>query len=142
MIKRLGLLLVTGIVLAGCGTVSLSDAMDKWVTESNFNHTQQGILSDASHAAESLRATSSTPLFLHTVCGVLLLDTEQANASLPTPDNTTTRLLSTAYDDFGAGANLCYRAGNVSTKRQAALSELEKAAGFYAEAKARMSAVQ
>lgn len=142
MIKRIGLLLVAGIVLASCGTISASSAMSKWVSESSFPSTRLSILADAKHAVVALQRPTATGLFLHTVCGVLLVDTEQANASLPTPDDQATNLLSKAYDDFGAGANLCYKAGTDASKRKEAVNALFQAATFYAEANVRIGVVK
>lgn len=142
MIKRIALIAIAGLVLASCGTVSATTAIKKWQSASSYASTHQEILSDARHSATALETSSSSILLLHTVCGVLLLETEQANAALPTPDTTATNLLSTAYDDFGAGANLCYRAGASASKRQAAIAMLQKAASYYAEADARIAAIQ
>jgi hypothetical protein len=75
---------------------------------------------------------------LHTVCGVLLVDIESANASLPTPDRQTTTLLSSAYTNLGAAANECYNAGPSPAKRLVALSSMAKGLAALSEATARI----
>ena len=56
---------------------------------------------------------------IHTVCAVLLDDTEAANDNLPTPDQQLTVLLSNAYNEEGSVANNCYDAGTANPALQA-----------------------
>ena len=129
-------LAVASAVLAGCGSVSTSSALAQWSHQSNFERSVSILLDDARHAAKALR-TTSTLNELHTVCAVLLVDVQSANAALPTPDAQTTTLLSNAYSDLGAGANRCYVADS-SPRRERALSDLTTGASLLVEARTRV----
>ena len=138
MTRRTFALLGAGLLLGACGTISASTALHQWVVQSNFRNSMAILRNDAQHAAGALRAVSSTRNDLHTVCAVLLVDTESANASLPTPDSQTTALLSDTYSELGAGANECYVAANNATVRTRALVSLQRAAATLSEATARI----
>lgn len=138
MSRRLLTLLGAGLTLSACGTMSTSSALRQWVVQSNF-HASMGILSnDVRHAAGALRNAHSTSNDLHTVCGVLLVDTESANASLPTPDAQGTVLLSRTYTLLGAGANECYVAANNENVRAKALGSLRRGFATLSEATVRI----
>lgn len=134
MIRRIATLLVSGLLLGACGSVSASKAMIDWVTQSGYLATSKAVLVDARNAANDLRNPSTTTAQLHTVCGVLLYEVSQANASLPTPDDQASNLLSGGYGDLGAGANQCYR-----DQRVRALASLAKGAALLSEARARIA---
>ena len=141
MIRHIGILLVAGVTLAACGaTVSSASALRDWVSQSGFHDTSHALVTDARHAVRALEDPSTSPKVLHLVCGVLLYDTESANASLPTPDQQATTLLSRAYTDFGAGAHQCYDAGSDHARRTAALESLRAGGAAIAEATARIAA--
>lgn len=129
-------LAVASVTLAGCGSVTTTSALAQWAHQSNFEQSVSILLSDARHAASALRATS-TLNDLHTVCAVLLVDVQSANAALPTPDTQTSKLLSSAYNDLGAGANRCYVADSES-RRERALADLTRGAGELVEARTRV----
>ena len=131
-------LALAGVVLGGCGSVSTTSALAQWSHQSNFDQSVSILLGDARHAANALRAQSSLNE-LHTVCAVLLVDVQSANAALPTPDPQTSKLLSSAYTDLGAGANRCYVA-NSPTRRERALADLTRGAGELVEARTRVRA--
>lgn len=139
MIRTLGAVLVAGVVLSACGSISGSKAMTGWVSQSGYLSSAKIVLSDARHAASALEKTSTSDAGLHTVCGVLLVDTETANASLPTPDNRATKLLSDAYTNLGAGANECYNASSSVTARAKAIKSLAVGASDLSEASARIA---
>ena len=84
--------------------------MSKWVSQSNYVANNHTLLNDARHSANALRHDSTTTLIFTPVCAVMLLETEQANSALPTPDHQTTTILAKAYNNLGAGANVCYDA--------------------------------
>ena len=141
MIRRLAGLAAAGLALAACGTtLSGATALHDWVSQSGYHDTSRALLADARHAVRALEDPSLGPKELHLVCGVLLYDTESANASLPTPDQQATALLSRAYTDFGAGAHQCYDAGFSHARRSAALGSLRAGGAAIAEASARISA--
>jgi len=129
-----------GLLLGACSTTSAPSALAQWVSQSNLSHAVTVLRGDARHAATALRSPASTAGDLHTVCGVLLVDAQSANASLPTPDNQATILLSRAYTQFGAGANQCYWASSNAPARRHALASLQRAIATLSEATARITA--
>jgi hypothetical protein len=141
VIKVLGVLLIAGLVLSACGTVTVATAMSKWVSQSNYVANNHTLLNDARHSANALRNASMTNLDLHTVCAVLFLESEQANSALPTPDHQTTTLLAKAYNNLGAGANSCYDAAQSAVKRTHALNYLTQGVAQLSEASARIASV-
>lgn len=138
MTKTVVALLVAGLLFSACGTVSLATATKSWVQQSQFRQNLPTLTRDVRISANELRKATSSGHDLHTVCGVLLYDSEAANSSLPTPDSQATALLSKAYDDFGAGANKCYDANSNSSARSAALVWLSRGMALLSEATARV----
>ncbi len=136
--KRVAVLLCAGLLLAGCGTIKASVAMANWVLQSNFKSAVGTFASDSAIAANNLRNPKATKADLHTVCAVLYLDAQQANSSLPTPDDQATQLLGKAYNYFSAAANSCYDTQSLSA-RPAVLATLAKAAATLSEATARVA---
>ena len=135
MIRRVVALFASGLLLGACGSVSASTAMVDWVSQSGYAATAKAVLVDAKNAAQDLRDPSTSIAELHTVCGVLLYEDSQANASLPTPDDQASQLLASAYGELGAGANQCYRG-----QRVRALASLAKGVALLSEAGARITA--
>ena len=140
MIRRLAALLVAGLLVSACGTVSVASALRTWVSQSSFHAAVASLRGDAVHAATALRDAKAPTKELHTVCGVLDFETLQANAALPTPDDQATTLLAKAYNNFGAGANECYHAANSASLRAKSIASLEVAASALSEATARIDA--
>ena len=140
MKQSVGVLLLAGVLLSGCGSITAASALQSWVAQSNLHSSLKILARDAQRAKESLVNVASSANDLHTVCGVLLVDAESANASLPTPDNQATHLLSSAYTQLGTAANLCYRAGANAAIRARALGALARAGAEFSEAGARISA--
>lgn len=134
-LRLLGLL-AAGLSLSACGAVTSTSALSQWSHQSNFEQSMGILLTDARHAASALRSNASLNE-LHTVCAVLLVDVQSANAALPTPDAQTSHLLSRAYTDLGAGANRCYVATS-SALRSRALADLSRGAGEVVEARTRV----
>jgi hypothetical protein len=141
VIRLLGALLLAGLLLSACGSISASTAMTKWVSESSYAANNHTLLNDARHSANALRNAAMTNLDLHTVCAVLYLETDQANSALPTPDRQTTSLLGKAYNNLGAGANVCYDAANSVTQRSRALAYLTKGVAQLSEASALITSI-
>jgi hypothetical protein len=112
--------------------------MQTWVTQSSFSTTRSSIVADVRHTASALDDAASSASELHTVCGVLEFELEEANASLPTPDNQATSLLSRAYGQFGVGASKCYHAASSPSLRRVALAALSGGMGTLSEAVARV----
>lgn len=139
MIRALAALLVGGLLLSACGSISATSALTSWVVQSSFHSSAKTLASDARHSATVLKSPTSSNADLHTVCGVLLVDTESANASLPTPDTRATNLLSRAYTNLGAGANECYVASTSVPARTKALQSLTSGLADLSEATARIA---
>jgi hypothetical protein len=116
----------------------MSTAMKAWTSSSGYNASNKIISKDARHSATALGIATESANQLHTVCGVMLVDSEAANSFLPSPDHLVNRLLSKAYGSLGAGANVCYVAGTDSAKRTRALNYLSKGVGLLAEASAQI----
>lgn len=142
MIRPALTLLAAGLLLSACGSISATSALQAWVSQSNLTSSLRVLASDVRHARMSLVKVHSSANDLHTVCGVLLVDAESANASLPTPDDQTTRLLSLGYTKLGDGANLCYRAGVSQQLRAQALGALTRGDSYLSEALARVVAAR
>jgi hypothetical protein len=136
--KRVAALLCAGLILAGCGSIKASVAMANWVLQSNFKNAVGTFASDSATVATSLRNPQATKADLHTVCAVLYLDAQQANSSLPTPDDQATQLLGKAYNYFSSAANSCYDAQRLAA-RPAVLATLAKAVATMSEATARVT---
>jgi hypothetical protein len=141
MIKRIAALLLCGAVLSGCGTITLNAAMSNWVKQSNLSDNLKTVVHDAKVTIKDLANPALGVNDLHTVCGVFLTDVESANASLPTPDNQSSNLLSSAYTDLGAGANQCYKAGMNPALRADASALLAKGLATLSAATIRISVV-
>jgi len=139
VIRALGALLVGGLLLGACGSVSAASALASWVVQSSYRSSAATLVGDARHSADVLKITNPSNADLHTVCGVLLFDTESANASLPTPDAQSTTLLSKAYTNLGAGANECYVASTNVDARAKALQTLTSGLADLSEASARIT---
>ncbi len=118
----------------------MSGAMKAWTRQSSYNYvtTNKELITDATHSAKALRTKNETNEQLHLVCGVLDYDTDAANDFLPTPDSVASTLLDKAYGNLGAGATICYTAGNSASKRARALSYLSKGVSQLNEAYARI----
>lgn len=113
--------------------------MRTWVKQSSFETNVKLVLGDARHSASALAEPSTGANDLHTVCGVLLLQDEELNASLPTPDDQASALLAKAYGDIGAGANICYEVQTSSSGRAKALAQIRKGVALLSEGTARIA---
>ena len=134
-------LVVASLSLSACGSESANTALKKWTTSANLTANDAQLTLDARHALTALEDTLTTATQLHTVCAVLDYETLQAYASLPSPDNQTTQLLTIAYTDLGDGANECYVAAESAAKRAAAAAYLHRAGAALSEAQARLNAL-
>lgn len=117
----------------------MSTAMKTWTSESSYAANNKTLIGDAQHSVRALRIPAEPSNDLHTVCGVMLYESEEANSALPTPDHLVNALLSDAYGDLGAGANVCYVSGASSAKRARALKYLSEGVAQLAEASARIT---
>jgi type II secretory pathway component PulJ len=133
--------LVASLSLSACGSVSASTALKNWTTSANLTRNDAQLSADARHVLTALKDTRTSAVQLHTVCAVLDYETLQAYASLPSPDDQTTQLLTSAYTNLGDGANECYGAANSSAKRVTAAAYLHRAGAAFSEVQARLSAL-
>ncbi len=139
MIRRVVGLVVAGLVLSACGSISAGRAMASWVTQSNYTVNSKTLLTDVRHSARALRSPATSGLELHTVCAVLFSDAGHMEQSLPTPDMQATNLLNRATADFAHGASTCYGAARRSVDRAGALGLLVRGAASLSEASARVA---
>ena len=123
-------LLVGGVTASACGAsqhATPTQQMTSWVQGTPFAEAVGQIRSDLAKAT-ALLASNPSAAQAHTVCGVLLIEIEAANADLPTPDPTATTLLSGGYEALGAAAHDCYDA--VGDPAKAAAFAVDKARGL------------
>ena len=141
VLRSVALLALSVAVLGAWGTQSEKAAMKSWVSESAYVANNKTLINDARHSATALRTKSAPASELHTVCAVMLVESEEANSALPTPDHLASSLLAKAYGNLGAGANVCYKAGSNSKQRTRAINDLSLGVSQLAEASARIRSV-
>jgi hypothetical protein len=136
-------LLVTCLGLSACSGADQQGTpqqqMVSWVKGTSYGATAQGLGTDAKKATSILAGGS--PNEVHTICGVFLLDVEQANGMLPTPDQQSTSLLSHAYESLGAAARSCFDAPGSPAKRAAFATQKGAGLASLTEATARVESV-
>ncbi len=136
--KRVALAALAALALGACGSISEQRAVANWLQQANFHSNTARLAHDASVARRLLANTSSSGAELHTVCGVLLVDTEAANSSLPSPDHQGNTLLGNAYQRLGDAGNTCYNASDSATNRARATTYLNEAVTLLTEAQIRL----
>ncbi len=134
-------LVVASLSLSACGSQSASTALKSWAASANLATNNAQLIADARSALSVLRDAHAGAAQLHTVCAVLDVESLQAYAALPSPDDQTTHLLSRAYTALGDGANACFGAAHSSSKRRGAIAYLNRAGAAFSEAQARLSAL-
>ncbi len=136
--KLIGVLALSALLLAGCGTISAQLATKNWLDQSNFTANTHRLANDAHLVRQQLLTGTSTSAQLHTVCAVLLLDSEAANSALPSPDRQANALLANSYQSMGDAANTCYNAGANTLKRTRAVHFLHRAVTLLTESQIRL----
>ncbi len=136
--KLFSFVAVSSLVLASCGTISAQQAAKNWLSQSNFHANTHRLAQDAHVTRKLLLSARPTAPQLHTVCGVLLLDSEAANSSLPSPDNQSNTLLANAYDTMGNAANTCFNASASRSQRVRAVAYLDRAVTLLTESQIRL----
>ena len=135
--------LLLGLAVTGCGGADQqgnpSAQMSSWVQGTSFGGSVTALQADMKKADQVIAAGSAADV--HTVGGVLLLDVEQANSTLPSPDQQATDLLSSAFDNLGAAAHECYDSPGSPAKRVAFAQSREKGLAALTEGVARVEAV-
>lgn len=138
VLRSVALLALCVVFLGAWGSQTEKAAMKSWVSESAYVANNKTLINDAKHSATALRSKSAPTSELHTVCAVMLVESEEANSALPTPDHLASSLLAKAYGNLGAGANVCYKAGSNSKQRTRAINDLSLGVSQLAEASARI----
>ncbi len=129
MKRTVAIIVVCGLVLAGCGTTTTKALTVKWMNEANQDKGYHALHADISKTVKYLRATSSTQADLHTLCSVLNLEIHGANDHLPTPDTQATELLAQGYDTLATATTQCDEAATNPAKRAAALKNFSQGFG-------------
>src|ERR1700683_2044674 len=97
------------LVLAACGSAysgsTLAQQVTSWAKSTGFSAEVSTVQSDI-RLVDSLSAGSQAAE-IKTACAVLVQDTLIANQNLPSPDETLTDLLSTAYSEAGVAGKDC-----------------------------------
>ena len=99
--------------------------MTSWLTAQSGG-TAIGTVSVDSRNVTSVLAHHNTPGSIRAACGVLTTDAQTAIGNLPTPDQTLTQELNSAYEDAAAAGTDCYN-GAGSNKALLARSARERA---------------
>jgi hypothetical protein len=139
VIRRVATLLIAGLLLCACGTVSEAKAMTGWVAHSSFKANAQSLFGDVKTSAKDLHNVHLSSNDFHTVCQVLYSDDGAMQAALPTPDAQATKLLNKAYQEFATAAHQCYNAQSSALARSKALAELARGAAVFSEGTARVA---
>jgi hypothetical protein len=120
-----------GLVLAACGPQfsgsTLSEQVTSWATTTGFSASVSTVQGDI-RRIDVLPEPSAS---LKTDCDVLVTDTLVANQNLPTPDQSLTDLLATAYSVAGSAGHDCFSGGarllaRSATERMTARRDLIK----------------
>jgi hypothetical protein len=103
------------LLLAACGSTyagsTLAQQVSSWAKSTGFSadvSTVQGDIRLVDSLSAGSQSAGSQAKAIKTACAVLVQDTLTANGYLPTPDQTLTDLLSTAYSKAGAAGHDCY----------------------------------
>lgn len=138
MIRWLGAFALAGVLLSACGSQSMQSAMKAWVAQSAYVANNRQLVTDADHSVKALETPGESNRDLHTVCGVMYMESDEAGAALPSPDATATKLLGDAYIELNKGANVCYDAGASAALRASAIADLSTGVADLNEAYARV----
>jgi hypothetical protein len=92
---------------------SAAEQLKSWVQGTNLGQSIGTVVGDAARVRAALAAHRGSGV-VHTDCGVLLTDAQQANGELPTPDTQLTDLLSSGYAlAYDAGYD-CYNSAGTN----------------------------
>lgn len=134
-------LVALGLLAAACSSPGTPQSqMKSWISSTGYGPSTGTLLNDAKKSAQVVASNQGTNAN-HTVCAVMLLDAQNANNNLPTPDTTASNLLAKAYGALGSAANDCYDAYNNPAKVAAFSAQRLLGLQYLAEAQARIEAV-
>jgi hypothetical protein len=102
---------------AGCTGYSGTRAhqVSQWASQYTVVSNDQTVLSDIGALKRSLRAGRLKDVTSN--CAGLVTDAGTAYGNLPTPDDTLTDELNTAYEDFANAGSSCAGAGSLRSKK-------------------------
>jgi hypothetical protein len=141
---RGAILLVAAVALTSCGSPfpgrTLGQQVHSWATTTGLTGSLSALRADARRVA--MVETRHDPAGVRTDCDVLVNDALSANQNLPSPDDTLTRILSSAYASASAGGRHCLAGagGDRSLLKRSAV-ELATAESGYVKAEARLDAL-
>jgi hypothetical protein len=138
---RAALLVVTGLVLASCGSpypgATLGAQVQSWAKSTGLTGSLRALRTDAHRIA--LVEARHDPRSVRTDCDVLVNDALSANQNLPAPDDVLTHILSAAYASASAAGRHCLAgAGGNAGLVARSKAELGSAASGYVKAQARL----
>jgi hypothetical protein len=107
VIRRVAVVVLAGVMLAGCGTISPQAATKKWIETTNFGAAFVNLNDDLDRTVTYLHRSQRDTLELRTLCRVLSLDLHKMNDSLPSPDAQGNSLLAKGLDTLSQGTALC-----------------------------------
>lgn len=144
MRRTLAACAVVALLAAACSTTPTSSnpaagpaAIRSWAQSNGLGASLATIRNDLAKVAVQLNAPSATVNGDHTICAAMLLDADQSNANLPSPDATLSSLLAKAYSVVGSAANECYAVAADHSKLARFTTLSESARSYLAEAEAR-----
>jgi hypothetical protein len=126
---------------AGCTGYSGTQAhqVSQWASQYTVVSNDQLVVSDISALRRSLAAKQLKDVTSN--CAGLVTDAGTGYGNLPTPDNTLTNELGTAYQDFVNAGSLCASAGSLNSKKiTSALSTIARGVVWLDEATRRLAA--
>jgi len=94
-------------------TGSTAAQVRSWVRGTGLGQSIGTLVADTSRVRLAVAQHKGASV-LHTDCGVLVTDAEQANGELPTPDSQLTNLLSSGYTFAYEAGNDCYSSGDTN----------------------------
>lgn len=112
--RRLAVLLFTGVLLGACGTVTPAQQMKDWTAHTSLKATLKGLHRDVAKMARLIPDTSYSLVEVQTLCRVVALEVHTMNDQLPSPDLETSRDLASGYNTIITGTTRCINA----TKRE------------------------
>jgi hypothetical protein len=96
-----------GLILSACGGTVSGTTLSAQVTSWGKTAGLTASVSELQGDLRQIDAVADRPASMATYCVVLVTDALMANGNLPTPDQTLTNLLSTAYSEAGDAGHDC-----------------------------------
>jgi hypothetical protein len=113
--RRVAALVLAGVTLAGCGSISPTDATRQWVTKTGFTAAFRNLHDDLDRTVTYLRRGERDTRELRTLCRIVSLDLHKLNDTLPSPDAQANDLLANGLDRLSRGTARCSGATGASS---------------------------